>query len=290
MQLLGGAGYAAKARYRVDRIELSEGSGLIHTRKPIGRLCFSIIQYEFSRVQCKRQDQIRPTLFAFGLTIQESTMSIELLIVSADHVLFQTEAQHAAGLAAATQARAEAAPASAIGADFSAAYQEAFVQAGASAKLSVRRQTEQLMREAEQAGARLAIVTMMSSRMLSALLDRYDQPADRFTVTATADSLGRGDGPADLLRLVLHAVDVPSDRALVIAADAGEACAAAALGMPLMRLHHGMSCRQDDGATFLSDAPAASWPSFDDIEMRFTQGAPGQPSRYTRPGTLTAPA
>ncbi|PZX28212.1 conserved hypothetical protein [Cupriavidus phytorum] len=219
-------------------------------------------------------------------------MSIELLIVSADHVLFQTKAQHAAGLAAATGARAEAAPAGAMGADFSAAYQEAFVQAGTGAKLSVRRQTEQLMREAEQAGARLAIVTMMSSRMLSALLDRYDQPArtDRFTVTATADSLGHGDGPADLLRLVLHAVDVPADRALLIAANGGEACAAAALGMPLMRLHNGVACQQDDGAIFLSDAPAASWPSFDDIEMRFTQGALGQPSRYTRLGTLTAPA
>ncbi|SOY46105.1 conserved hypothetical protein [Cupriavidus taiwanensis] len=219
-------------------------------------------------------------------------MSIELLIVSADHVLFQTKAQHAAGLAAATRARAEAAPASATGADFNAAYQEAFVQASTGAKLSVRRQTEQLMREAEQAGARLAIVTMMSSRMLSTLLDCYDQPActDRFTVTATADSLGRGDGPADLLRLVLHAVDVPVDRALFIAANAGEASAAAALGMPLMRLHHGMASRQDDGAIFLSDAPAASWPSFDDIEMRSTQGALGQPSRYKRLGTLTAPA
>ncbi|SOZ50691.1 conserved hypothetical protein [Cupriavidus taiwanensis] len=219
-------------------------------------------------------------------------MSIELLIVSADHVLFQTKAQHAAGLAAATRARAAATPASATGADFNAAYQEAFVQASTGAKLSVRRQTEQLMREAEQAGARLAIVTMMSSRMLSTLLDRYDQPAgtDRFTVTATADSLGRGESSADLLRLVLHAVDVPADRALFIAANAGEACAAAALGMPLMRLHDGMTCRQDDGATLLSDARAASWPSFEDIEMRFTQGALALTSRYTRLRTLAAPA
>ncbi len=48
-------------------------------------------------------------------------MSIELLIVSADHVLFQTKAQHAAGLAAAAQSRSEAAPVNAIGEDFCAA-------------------------------------------------------------------------------------------------------------------------------------------------------------------------
>ncbi|WP_454754164.1 HAD family hydrolase [Cupriavidus necator] len=221
-------------------------------------------------------------------------MSIELLIVSADHVLFQTKAHHAAGLAAATHARSEEAPISANGEDFCAAYQEAFVQASAGAKLSVRRQTELLMREAEQAGARLALVTMMSSRMLSALLDRYDQPiwTDRFTVTATADSLGHGRGHADLLRLVLHAVDVPADRALFIGANASEAHAAAALGMPLMWLHDGMAeaWRQDEGATILSEAPTASWPSFGDVEMRFTQGAVAQPSRYTPLGTLAATA
>ncbi|WP_165971419.1 HAD family hydrolase [Cupriavidus sp. L7L] len=221
-------------------------------------------------------------------------MSIELLIVSADHVLFQAKAQHAAGLAAATHARSEAAPASAISEDFCAAYQEAFVQASTGAKLSVRRQTEQLMRETEQAGARLAIVTMMSSRMLSALLDRYDQPActDRFAVTATADSLGHGRGHADLLRLVLHAVDVPADRALFVGANAGEASAAATLGMPSMWLHDDMAqaWQQDEGATILSDAPTASWPSFDDIEMRFTQGALAQTWRYTRLRTLAAPA
>lgn len=235
-----------------------------------------------------------PAPFAFCQTIQESTMSIELLILSADHALFQTKAHHAAGLAAATRARSEAAPISADGEDFCAAYQEAFVQASAGAKPSVRRQTEQLLREAEQAGARLAIVTMMSSRMLSALLDRYDQQAwaDRFAVTATADSLGHGRGHADLLRLVLHAVDVPADRALFIGANASEANAAAALGMPLMWLHDGLAqaCRQDAGATLLSEAPSASWPSFADVEMRFTQGALARPSRYSPPGTLAATA
>ncbi|SPK76982.1 conserved protein of unknown function (plasmid) [Cupriavidus taiwanensis] len=219
-------------------------------------------------------------------------MSIELLIVSADHVLFQTKAQHAAGLAAATQGRPEAAPVSAIGEYFCTAYQEAFVQASAVAKPSVRRQAEQLMREAEQAGARLAIVTMMSSRMLSALLDCYDQPTgtDRFTVTATADSLGHGRGHADLLRLVLHAVDLPADRALFIGANASEAHAAAALGMPVMQLRDGMASRQDEGPSILSDVPTASWPSFEDVEMHFTQGALARPSRYTSPGTLAAPA
>lgn len=221
-------------------------------------------------------------------------MSIELLIVSADHVLFQTKAQHAAGLAAATRARSETAPISAISEDFCAAYQEAFVQASSGAKQSVRWQTEQLMHEAEQAGARLAIVTMMSSRMLSALLDRYNQPVwtDRFTVTATADSLGHGHGHADLLRLVLHAVDVPADRALFIGANASEAHTAAALGMPLMWLHDGMAegWRHDAGATILSGAATASWPSFGDAEMRVAQGALAQLSRYTPLRTLAATA
>ncbi|CAG9164670.1 HAD family hydrolase [Cupriavidus pinatubonensis] len=219
-------------------------------------------------------------------------MSIELLIVSADHVLFQTKAQHAAGLAAANRHQSEAARASAIGEDFGAAYQEAFVQASAVAKVSVRRQIEQLMREAEQAGARLAIVTMMSSRMLSALLDSYDKPActDRFTVIATADSLGHSRGHADLVRLVLHAVDLPADRALFVGANAGEAHAAAALGMPVMRLGDSTASRQDEGPTILPDVPTASWPSFEDIEMRLMQGALAQPSRYTSLGTLAAPA
>jgi FMN phosphatase YigB (HAD superfamily) len=150
------------------------------------------------------------------------------------------------------------------------------------------------MHEAEQAGARLALVTMMSSRMLSALLDPYDQPVwtDRFTVTATADSLGHGQGYADLLRLVLHAVDVPADRALFVGANATEAHTAGALGMSPMWMHDSMgeATRQDPDATILSDTPTASWPSFEAVEMHFTQGALARPSRHTSLGTLAAPA
>lgn len=137
-------------------------------------------------------------------------MRCELLVMTVDDNLFQCDDQQWETLWRAPQRPARD----------QKVHEDAVIEACAASQIQLCDQALHWMDTAEYNGARLALVSSMSSRIVRTLMEAADGAAwaDRFTVVATADALRPGEEHAELYRLILRTAGVSPHRAALVTA------------------------------------------------------------------------
>lgn len=155
-------------------------------------------------------------------------MRCELLVMTVDQDLFQFVGQQWETLWRSPQGPARD----------PAAHEDAVIEACEASQIQFCDQALQWMDAAEYNGARLALASSMSSRLVRTLMEAADGAAwaDRFVVVATADALRPGEEHAELYRLILRTAEVPPHRAALVTASESHHQNARNIGMHVAEL------------------------------------------------------
>ncbi|KAI3602697.1 hypothetical protein D8I24_3248 (plasmid) [Cupriavidus necator H850] len=152
---------------------------------------------------------------------------------------------------------------------FLRAYESAFIAVCSRRRAQIHEQASGLMYAAERNGVRLALASVLSSRAVHALMENVGgmEWADRFAVVASADALGPHEGEAELFRLVLRTAEVPAHRSALVTANESSRETALGIGMHAVCVPDGIVGPFSVAVDSDQRANAGgAWPTMSDLE------------------------
>jgi len=119
------------------------------------------------------------------------------------------------------------------------ACEQSFIAACAQGHLQIRQQALAWLEDADRNGMRLALGSMLSSRMVCAWMESVlgQDWADRFAVVATSDALSAHEAEDELYRLILRTTAIPAHQTLLVTASEHCEAIARGIGMQTVRLN-----------------------------------------------------
>jgi hypothetical protein len=119
------------------------------------------------------------------------------------------------------------------------ACEESFIAACAEGNFHIQRQALAWMEDAERTGGRLALASMLSSRMVCAIMEGAlgRDWSERFSVVATADAMSAHQAEGEQYGLILRTTAIPAHQALLVTASAHCEKIARGIGIHAVRVN-----------------------------------------------------
>lgn len=142
--------------------------------------------------------------------------------------------------------------------------EQSFIAACAVGNFDIQRWAMAWMEDADRTGGRLALASMLSSRMVCATMERAlgQDWADRFSIVATADAIPVHEAEDEQYRLILRTTAIPAHQALLVTASAHCEEIARGIGMQAVQLgaqaNLTVSSRDIDASWMKIDVPKHS--------------------------------